>query len=80
MQALLVLSRMRKASDPRTGDALNELERRRLPNGRCQARGYWRKPPPGTTAAEVADWGRPGPNKMITLNALRVLRAAGRLT
>ncbi len=28
---------------------------------------------------EVVDWGRNGPNEMITLNALRVLKAAGRL-
>jgi hypothetical protein len=26
------------------------------------------------------DWGRSGPNPMITLNALRILKAAGRLT
>jgi len=29
---------------------------------------------------EVVDWGRSGPNQMITLNALRALKAAGRLT
>ncbi len=29
--------------------------------------------------AEVVDWGRRGPNAMITLNGLRVLKAAGRL-
>ncbi len=29
-------------------------------------------------AQEVVDWGRSGPNEMVTLNALRVLRAAGR--
>ena len=29
---------------------------------------------------EVLDWGRSGPNEMITLYALRVLKAAGRLT
>jgi|SRR5215467_6677651 len=28
---------------------------------------------------EVVDWGRKGPNKMLTLNSLRVLKAAGRL-
>jgi hypothetical protein len=28
--------------------------------------------------AEVVDWGRSGPNEMLTLNALRVLKAAGR--
>jgi hypothetical protein len=25
----------------------------------------------------VVDWGRSGPNEMLTLNALRVLKAAG---
>jgi hypothetical protein len=28
---------------------------------------------------ELVDWGRSGPNELITLNALRVLRAGGRL-
>jgi hypothetical protein len=79
LQALLVLSRMGKAGDPRARDALDQLERRRLPDGRWQASGYWWRPPPATTAAEAVDWGRAGPNEMITLNALRVLRAAGRL-
>ena len=27
---------------------------------------------------EIVDWGRSGPNEFITLNALRVLKAAGR--
>jgi hypothetical protein len=80
LQALLVLSRMGNASDSRASDALAELERRRLPDGRWPAGGYWWKPPPSTIAPEVVDWGRSGPNEMITLNALRVLRAAGRLT
>ena len=30
--------------------------------------------------SEVVDWGRSGPNQMITLNALRALKAACRLT
>jgi hypothetical protein len=80
LQALLVLSRMGKAADPRTSDALDELERRRLCDGRWHAGGRWWKPPPSTIAPEVVDWGRSGPNEMITLNALRVLSAAGRLT
>jgi len=41
LHALLVLSRMGKAVDPRTGDALDELERRRRPDGRWQPGGYW---------------------------------------
>jgi hypothetical protein len=78
LQALLVLSRMGRADDPRASDALDELERQRLPDGRWRARGYWWRSPPSTFAPEVVDWGRGGPNEMITLNALRVLQAAGR--
>lgn len=76
LQALLVLARMGKASDPRASDAIGELVRQRLPDGRWQPRGYWWKPPLSATTPEVVDWGRAGPNEMITLNALRVLRAA----
>lgn len=79
LQALLVLSRIGVAGDPRAADALDELERHRLPDGGWRARGYWWKPPGGTVAPEVVDWGRSGPNQMLTLNALRVLRAAHRV-
>jgi hypothetical protein len=80
LQALLVLSRIGKATDPRAADALDELERRRLRDGRWRAYGQWWKPADSEITPEVVDWGRPGePNQMITLNALRVLRAAGRL-
>jgi hypothetical protein len=80
LQALVVLSRIGKAADPRARDALDELERRRLPDGRWQASGCWWKPPGSPISPEVTDWGRSGPNEMITLNALRVLRAGRRLT
>jgi hypothetical protein len=80
LQALLVLSRMGMAGDPRASDALEELERQRRRDGRWQAGGYWWRPPPSTISPEAVDWGRSGPNEMVTLNALRVLRAAGRLT
>lgn len=80
LQALLVLSRMGRAGDPRASEALDEIERQRLPDGRWQAHGSWWKPGGGSLTPEVVDWGREGPNEMITLNALRVLRAAGRLT
>ena len=80
LQALLLLSRMGRATDPRAGDALDELERQRLSDGRWHAKGYWWKPPGSTITPEAVDWGRSGPNQMVTLNALRVLRAAGRLT
>jgi hypothetical protein len=80
LQALLILSRMGKVTDPRANDALDELERRRRPDGRWEADWqYWKRDEHKTT--EVVDWGRKGqPNEMITLNALRVLRAAGRMS
>jgi hypothetical protein len=79
LQALLVLSRMGLAGDRRAADALDELERQRLPDGRWRTRGAWWRPGSGTIAPEVVDWGRSGPSEMLTLNALRVLRAARRL-
>jgi hypothetical protein len=65
-------------------DALAALDALRRPDGTWEAGGYWwkaagtgRDAPRGHKAwnAEVVDWGRSGPNEMITLNALRVLRA-----
>jgi hypothetical protein len=80
LQALLVLSRMGLSADPRAADALDELERQRKPDGRWHAQGYWWRAPAGKTGPpDVVDWGRSGPNVMVTLNALRVLTAAGRL-
>jgi hypothetical protein len=79
LQALLVLSRMGMVHDPRAADALDEFERKRLPDGRWRAGGSWWRSPGAQTTAEVVDWGRSGPNEMITLNALRALRAAGRV-
>jgi hypothetical protein len=80
LQALLVLGRLGRLGDPRAGEALELLVRRRRDDGRWQPGGYWWRPR-GSAAGgiEVVDWGRGGPNEQITLNALRVLRAAGRL-
>jgi hypothetical protein len=78
LQALLVLSRLGLLPDERASDALDELEGRRKPDGRWHAGALWWNPPGGTRMAEVVDWGRSGPNEMLTLNALRVLKAAGR--
>jgi hypothetical protein len=80
LQALLVLTRIGRVRDPRATDALDELEHRRLQDGRWQAEGQWWKPADSSITPDVVAWGRSGePNPMITLNALRVLRAAGRL-
>jgi hypothetical protein len=77
-QALVVLARMGLASDPRADDGLDLLEERRLPDGRWRAGGRWWKAPGSKGGnVEVVDWGS-GPNELLTLHALRVLRAAGR--
>jgi hypothetical protein len=77
LQALVVLSRMGLVADPRAGEALEVVEARRLPDGRWRAGARWWKPPGSKGSnVEVVDWGRTGPNEMVTLNALRVLRAA----
>ena len=79
LQALLVLSRMGLAADPRAQDAVELVEELRLPDGRWRAGGRWWKPPGSKGSnVEVVDWGRSGPSGMITLNALRVLAAAAK--
>jgi len=78
--ALLLVSRIGSVRDSRARDALDELERRRLPDGRWAADGQWWNPPGSARSPDAVDWGESGsPNEMITLSALRVLRAAGRL-
>jgi hypothetical protein len=81
LQALLSLSRLGKACDPRAADPLDLLVRRRRADGRWQSGGcWWRRPGttrPGSCPLKVVDWGRSGPNEMLTLNALRVLHTAG---
>jgi hypothetical protein len=80
LQVLLVLSRMGLAGDPRADEALDHLESRRHADARWRANQQWWKPGGGPITPEVVDWGRAGePNLMITLNAMRVRKAAGRL-
>jgi hypothetical protein len=79
LQALLVLSRLGSLADSRADEALELVIRRRRADGLWQAGGYWWRRPGSATLVEAVDWGRGGPNEMITLNALRVLRAAGLL-
>jgi hypothetical protein len=77
--ALLIQARMGHAGDPRAADALDLLEARRRPNGRWTAGGRWWKPPGGDRTVEAVDWGAGVGSAMMTLNALRSLKAAGRL-
>jgi hypothetical protein len=82
LQGLLFLSRNGKVADPRAEEALDLIEAKRRPDGTWapQGRRYWRLPGSSAGGVEVVDWGLSGPNEMLTLNALRVLRAADRLT
>jgi hypothetical protein len=79
LQALLVLTRMGYALDPRTDDAVALLEDGRLPNGRWQAARRWWSPPGSKGSnVEVIDWTKDDAgDRMVTLNALRVLAARG---
>ncbi|HEX9634736.1 MAG TPA: hypothetical protein VGB34_04540 [Candidatus Limnocylindria bacterium] len=77
--ALLILTRMGLAGDPRAADAVDILESRRRPNGRWTTGGRWWRPPGSDRAVEAVDWGAGTGSAMLTLNALRILKAAGRL-
>ncbi len=80
LQALTILSRWEPLTDPRVLEALETLEEKRLADGGWQPEGfYWWPPGKRASNVEVVDWGRAGPNLMITLNVLRVLKSAGRL-
>ena len=79
LQALHLLRRMNLVTDERASDALEVLLERREPNGTWAANGCWWRPPGSQGASvEAVDWVRGKPNPMLTLNALRVLKAAGR--
>ncbi len=83
LQALVMLSRLPDAGsemrDERVQEALDIIEEKRQPDGCWKAEGfYWVPIGKRTSNVDVVDWGRRGPNEMITLNALRVLTAAGR--
>lgn len=80
LSALLVIARVDRCTDARAADALDLLQNRRRPDGRWNASAQWWRPAGSRNAPEVVDWGRAGePNLMVTLNALRVLTAAGRV-
>jgi hypothetical protein len=78
-QALLILSRMGLVRDERAGEAVQLLAEQRRGDGTWRSgRAWWRRPGSAGSNVEVVDWGR-APYPMVTLNALRILRSAGRL-
>ena len=78
LHALHVLRRLGLAADPRAADAVDIVAQRRDPDGRWTPDGYWWSGPGSGPYPDVVDWGRREPSQMLTLNALRVLKAAGR--
>ena len=86
LQELMILSRAGELDDPRTKEALDIVEKKRGPDGLWHADNYYwnvrrtalTRTKLSVSNVEVVDWGRKGPNKMITLNALRTLKASGR--
>jgi hypothetical protein len=65
--------------DARAKDALDLLESKQLPDGRFQAgRAWWQRPSNATSPVDVVDWGKGQPSEMLTLQALAILKAAGR--
>jgi hypothetical protein len=81
LKAMMQVERIR---DPRCADALDLLEERRLPDGGWPAekRYYKVSPKTMTSNADYVNWGgtsRTRMNEWVTVDALAVLRAAGRL-
>ena len=80
-QALLVVARCGRARDSRAAEALDIMERAMGDDGRwTPVKPYWRlASDPSNVPVEVVDWGRGRPSKLLTLNCMRILKAAGRL-
>src|SRR6266851_5157584 len=84
LQALTILHRAGKLGDPRTSDAIDLVRSKRGEDGRWSPEGYYwnlkrkTRPKLAVTSVDTVNWGRSGPNEFITLNALRVLKTAGR--
>jgi hypothetical protein len=85
LQALRFVAELGKVHDERAGEALKILESKRRADGLWHVEScYWSlkrtsRPLQPTSNLDIVNWGRRGPSKMITLNALRVLKAANRL-
>jgi hypothetical protein len=78
LAGLRVLAATGTLGDKRATDALDHLVVRQRPDGRFETRaGWWRAGTKGGPP-DVVDWGRGRPSESLTLQALRVLKRAGR--
>lgn len=79
---LKVMAEIGRLDDPRCSEALDLLESKRLPDGGFPAEAkYYRTAPSAKTGRSPVDWGGTSLTRMnpwVTLDALRVLKAAGR--
>ena len=85
LMALKVMVESGRIGDPRCQEALDLLESKRLPDGGWRAEGkHYRSVQTPANGGSMADWGpvtrKQIMNPFVTLDALQVLRAAGRLT
>ncbi len=79
LSGLTLIAATDRATDPRAADALDHLEAQRLSDGRWRPQARWWRPPTSRVSPDVVNWGQPSrPSPMLTLTALRVLKAAGR--
>lgn len=79
LAGLRVLHATGMLADPRATDALDLLESKRHPDGRLQANGsWWQAGRHSSSPVDVIDWGKGLPSEVLTLHALRILKAAGR--
>ncbi len=79
LAGLRVLHATGMLADPRAADALDLLESKRLADGRFQTKSaWWQAGRHVTSPVDAVDWGRARPSEVLTLHALRILRAAGR--
>ena len=76
LNGLLQLSRADALPDRRASEAVQALRDRQQADGRWHVMGsqYWRR---SGMYLDPAGWERSGPSQMLTLNALRILKAAG---
>jgi hypothetical protein len=76
---LRTLARAGALGDSRTGDALDLLESKRLPEGTWRIDGrWWKRPGSKGSNVEAVDWGGEA-NALLTERAVDVLSAAGRM-